>query len=186
MLYIMYFMCHVLIAHHPTYHVYLYSPIYSKNIRLEQMKGKMIEMQSAAKQRSLTVESESEERQRLLDLIDHLKGQNSDLQRAKEEGEKTVTELKASNQTLESYKSVLTHDIDQLKAEKTPLTEHIAELKTHIAEVYEELVEEFEIKKADKIVSDKKDKRLSDLSLEVSRVRAEGKRLEQINQSFLR
>ena len=150
------------------------------------MKGKMIEMQSAAKQRTLTVESEGEERQRLLDLIDHLKGQISDLQRAKEECEKTVTELKNANQTLESYKSVLTHDIDQLKAEKTPLTEHIAELKTHIAEVYEELVEEFEIKKADKIVSDKKDKRLSDLSLEISRVRAEGKRLEQVNQSFLR
>ena len=150
------------------------------------MKGKMIEMQGAAKQRTLTVESESEERLRLLDLIDHLKGQISDLQRAKEEYEKTITELKIANQTLESYKSVLTHDIDQFKAEKTPLTEHIAELKTHIAEVYEELVEEFEIKKIDKIVSDKKDKRLSDLSLEISRVRAEGKRLEQVNQSFLR
>jgi len=66
---------------------------------------------------------------------------------------------------------VLDHRLQQLSAERGPITQHIEGLEQHIRTMYEELVTEFEAKKDDTMRNEKKDLRMQSLSHEVTVLR---------------
>ena len=155
-------------------------------MKLEQMKTKMLEMQIFAKQKTSALDDLEQDRQRLQIMVDSNKKRSMEYEHALIEKDKQVSELSNSNKILETFKSVLNHNLTELSTERGPMNEYIADLKTYIASIYEELVEEFELKKVEKELADKREKKILDLGVELTRFRAEAKKNQQLTQSFMR
>ena len=79
------------------------------------------------------------------------------------EKEKIIADLRSSTRTLENFRFVLDHRLQQLSAERDPITSHIERLEQHIRTMYEEFVEEFDMKKETSEVLEKKEARLGRL-----------------------
>jgi hypothetical protein len=62
--------------------------------------------------------------------------------------------------------------LQQLSAEREPITSHIEGLENHISIMYEELVDEFEFKKSATNVLETKDQKISMLSGEVLKLKS--------------
>jgi predicted Rossmann fold nucleotide-binding protein DprA/Smf involved in DNA uptake len=99
--------------------------VQTKNTKLDQLKKKFLELQSASKARMILLEQERIEKQKLLDTIDHYKENLIEREDALAEKEKTVLELRSKTRTLENFRFVLDHRLQQLSAERGPITSHI-------------------------------------------------------------
>lgn len=76
--------------------------------------------------------------------------------------------------------------MQQLTAERAPITSHIGTLENHIGDMYQELVTEFESKKSASSVLEVKSQKISLLSSKISRLKAEISTKEQYMISFKR
>ena len=66
---------------------------------------------------------------------------------------------------------MLDHRLSQLSAERGPITQHIESLEQHIQTMYEEFIDEFELKKGESMKMEKKDIRLLTLGNEAKMLR---------------
>jgi len=115
------------------------------------MKKKLGELSAASKARLALITYERQEKQQLVETIEHYKKNLVEREQALAEKEKVIIELRSTTRTLENFRFVLDHRLQQLSAERGPITTHIEGLERHISTMYEELVEEFDAKKmADK------------------------------------
>ena len=73
--------------------------------------------------------------------------------------------------TLENFRFVLDHRLQQLSAERGPITQHIEGLEQHIRTINEEFIEEFQLKKEESMTMEKKDVRLATLTNEAKVLR---------------
>eukprot|EP01032_Pedospumella_encystans_P021980 gene21980-24919_t len=122
--------------------------VQTKNTKLAQLKKKLIELNTSAQQHSAKVVEEVNARKALMATIEHYKKNLIEREEALAEKEKDVLELRSTTRTLENFRFVLDHRLQQLSSERGPITMHIEGLEKHIATMYEELVEEFSLKKA--------------------------------------
>jgi chromosome segregation ATPase len=99
--------------------------VQTKNTKLDQLKKKFLELQAASKARMILLEQERIEKQKLLDTIEHYKENLIEREDALAEKEKTVLELRSKTRTLENFRFVLDHRLQQLSAERGPITSHI-------------------------------------------------------------
>ena len=76
--------------------------------------------------------------------------------------------------------------LQQLTAERAPITNHIGNLESHIGDMYKELVGEFELKKSTSSVLEIKSQKISLLSSKISKLKAEISCNEQHMISFKR
>ena len=76
--------------------------------------------------------------------------------------------------------------LQQLTAERAPITSHIGTLESHIGHMYQELVTEFESKKSVSCVLELKSQKISLLSSKISKLKAEISSKEQYMISFKR
>lgn len=67
-----------------------------------------------------------------------------------------IVELRSTTRTLENFRFVLDHRLQQLWSERGPITAHIEGLERHITTMYEELVEEFDLKKDKEVLMEQK------------------------------
>jgi WD40 repeat protein len=121
--------------------------IQTKNTKLDQMKKKLEEVNSIAKARFKLLEHEKAEKMKLVETLEHYKHNLKEREEVLSEKEKIISELRNSTRTLENFRFVLDHRLQQLSAERGPITNHIERLERHIRTMYEELVEEFDQKK---------------------------------------
>ncbi len=63
------------------------------------------------------------------------------------EKEKEIAALRMDGHTLDNYKYVLDHRVENMAAERGPIIKHVANLESHIDDMYAEMVSEFEDKK---------------------------------------
>jgi len=142
--------------------------VQTKNTKVDQLKKKMIELNQASKARLTLLNIEKQDKQKLLDRIEHYKKNLLERENALVEKEKIVLDLRSKNRTLENFRFVLDHRLQQLTSERGPITTHIEGLEKHIGTMYEELVEEFNLKKTVSETTVTKDQKihwmLSDLS----------------------
>ncbi len=63
------------------------------------------------------------------------------------EKEKEIASLRMEGHTLDNYKYVLDHRVENMSSERGPVIKHVANLEAHIDDMYAEMVSEFEEKK---------------------------------------
>ena len=139
--------------------------VQTKNTKLDQLKKKLIELSMASKARATLLTNEKNEKVKLLETIEHYKKNLAEREEVVAEKEKIIMELRSKTRTLENFRFVLDHRLQQLSAERGPIASHIEGLERHISAMYEELVEEFENKKESEILKEKTEQR-SNLVLE--------------------
>jgi len=133
--------------------------VQTKNTKLDQLKKKLIELSMASKARASLLNNEKNEKIKLLETIEHYKKNLVEREEVVAEKEKIIMELRSKTRTLENFRFVLDHRLQQLSAERGPISSHIEGLERHISTMYEELVEEFENKKQGEIVKEKSEQR---------------------------
>lgn len=149
--------------------------VQTKNTKIDQLKKKLTELAKSATQRQNILIHERKERTKLQETIEHYKKNLLEREEALAEKEKTILELRSTTRTLENFRFVLDHRLQQLSAERGPITQHIEGLEQHIRTMYEELVEEFESKKEESLRSADKDLRISAFVHEVSLLRQDNR-----------
>lgn len=152
--------------------------VQTKNTKLDQLKKKLTELASSAKARQSMLLHEKKERMKLQDTIEHYKKNLLEREEALAEKEKTILELRSTTRTLENFRFVLDHRLQQLSAERGPITQHIEGLEQHIRTMYEELVEEFETKKEEAMKVEAKDLRISSYIHELQVLRSDNRQKE--------
>lgn len=160
--------------------------VQTKNTKLDQLKKKVLEISGASKARLSQLEQERKEKQKLQETIDHCKRNLMEHEQALSEKEKTILDLRNTTRTLENFRFVLDFRLQQLSAERGPITSHIEGLERHIATMYEELVEEFDLKKSAVNQAEQREQKVALLSAELKQSRSDCKRLEQYISCFKR
>ncbi|CAM9389012.1 unnamed protein product, partial [Hapterophycus canaliculatus] len=89
------------------------------------------------------------------------------------EQEKTILELRSNNTTLDNFRFVLDHRLQQLMEERGPITAHIEGLEAHIRGMYDELLSEFGEKKDVARVLEQKELKVASLTSEVNGLRSQ-------------
>ena len=128
---------------------------------------------TASKARLILLQEEKKEKQNLKETIEHYKRNLLEREEALAEKEKIILELRNTTRTLENFRFVLDNRLQQLFAERGPITSHIEDLESHIRTMYEELVGEFDFKKGMHDQLEVKDKKLTNSIQEVSKLRAD-------------
>eukprot|EP01038_Epipyxis_sp_PR26KG_P006221 gene6221-8573_t len=160
--------------------------VQTKNTKLDQLKKKMVELSTASKARMILLNQERQEKQKLLDTIEHYKKNLIEREDALAEKEKIVLELRSTTRTLENFRFVLDHRLQQLSSERGPITSHIEGLEKHISTMYEELVEEFNMKKAMSESSVLKDQKIQWITQDLNKLRQGVRERDQLITQFKR
>ena len=160
--------------------------VQTKNTKLDQLKKKLIDIDSTSKARLQLLTIERDEKQKLLDTIEHYKKNLIEREDALAEKERVVLELRSKTRTLENFRFVLDHRLQQLSSERGPITTHIEGLEKHIATMYEELVEEFSAKKTAIDSAVLKDQKIVWISQDLTKMRQYLREKEQYIAGFKR
>lgn len=99
--------------------------VQTKNTKLDQLKKKLLELSYASRARLTLLNNEKKDKQKVLETIEHYKRNLREREVALSEKEKTISELRASTRTLENFRFVLDYRLQQLSAERGPITSHI-------------------------------------------------------------
>jgi hypothetical protein len=160
--------------------------VQTKNTKLAQLKKKLIELNTSAQQHAAKVVEEVNARKALMATIDHYKQNLLEREEALAEKEKDVLELRSTTRTLENFRFVLDHRLQQLSSERGPITMHIEGLEKHISTMYEELVEEFSTKKANSEASALQEQKIVWISQDLYKMRQSVREKEQYITAFKR
>ena len=160
--------------------------VQTKNTKLDQLKKKLLELSMASKARLALLANEKKEKQKLMDIIEHYKLNLKEREDALAEKENIIVELRSSKQTLENFRFVLDHRLQQLSAERGPIGAHIVGLERHISTMYEELVEEFDYKRETATTLEQRKKKIGILTSELKMVRNDNAKKEQHISNFKR
>jgi hypothetical protein len=157
-----------------------------KQTQYDHLKKKFEELQRASRARMELLAKETAEKKKHMDTIEHYKKNLAEREEALAEKEKVVLELRSKTRTLENFRFVLDHRLQQLSSERGPITSHIEGLEKHIATMYEEMVDEFAAKKASAEANQLKDQKISWLSQDLNKLRATVREKEQYIAGFKR
>lgn len=160
--------------------------VQTKNTKLDQLKKKLVEISAASKARLTLLQTEKKEKLKLQDTIEHYKHNLMEREGALAEKEKVILDLRNTTRTLENFRFVLDNRLQQLFAERGPITAHIEDLENHISTMYEELVGEFDNKNTVMLQNDVKDKKIAFISQEISKLRADKREKELYITAFKR
>jgi hypothetical protein len=160
--------------------------VQTKNTKLAQLKKKLIELNSSAQQHAAKVVEEVNARKALMATIEHYKKNLVEREEALAEKEKDVLELRSTTRTLENFRFVLDHRLQQLSSERGPITMHIEGLEKHISTMYEELVEEFSSKKANTEAAALQEQKIMWISQDLNKMRQSVREKEQYITAFKR
>jgi hypothetical protein len=145
-----------------------------------------VELSMASKARATLLNNEKNEKRKLLETIEHYKKNLAEREEVVAEKEKIIMELRSKTRTLENFRFVLDYRLQQLSAERGPITSHIEGLERHISTMYEELVEEFEKKKSDKVEKEKNEQRNALVLADLNHERLTNRKRERFVAAFKR
>jgi chromosome segregation ATPase len=164
----------------------LQSALETKKTKMAQLIKKLKEVENGFNKGLQNLQHEKKEKQRLIETVNHLKKNLAEREDALAEKEKTILDLRSNTRTLENFRIVLDHRLQQLSAERGPISEHIVGLENHIRDMYEELVAEFDVKKLTSAEIENKDRKIATITQEVAILRADARAKETIISAFKR
>ena len=103
-----------------------------KNTKVDQLKKKLMELSNIFRARQGVLDAERKEKEKLIETITHYKKNLQEREDALAEKEKVISELRSTTRTLENFRFVLDHRLQQLGAERDPIRAHIEGLENHI------------------------------------------------------
>jgi len=103
--------------------------------------------------------------------LEHFRRHMTERESTLEDKEKSILELRRTNQTLDNFRFILDHRVGQLMDERGPLTKHIGDLEVQIDKVYDELETEFAAKKANDTLMEHKQMKVTTLTAELKVLR---------------
>eukprot|EP00937_MAST-01D_sp_MAST-1D-sp2_P001084 g1084.t1 len=109
---------------------------------------------------------------KLAETLRHYEQHLEQREESLDEKERTILSLRSTNRTLDNFRFVLDHRLQQLKEEKGPLTKHIEGLEAHVHRMYDELVVEHQGKKQMASVIEHKDAKMQTQQRELQTLRA--------------
>ncbi|CAM9256888.1 unnamed protein product [Chrysoparadoxa australica] len=138
----------------------------------DQLKKRMQEITRSSNARDMLYMLEKGKREKLEATMHHFEQHMHERELTLAEKEKIILDLRSNNMTLDNFRFVLDHRLQQLMEERGPITDHIEGLEVHIRAMYDELVKEFTEKKEVARVLEQKEQKNQSLSIEVNSLRA--------------
>ena len=160
--------------------------VQTKNTKLGQIQKKLVELTEMKKGMVDLLNKEKEKRKELQVVIDGQKKNLIEREQALAEKETVVLELRNHCRTLENFRFVLDSRLQQLSAERGPITSHIEDLESHISAMYEELVSEQHQKKEAASSLQLKENRFMQAQTEMQSLRADKRSKELYISGFKR
>ena len=151
-----------------------------QNSRNDQLVKKMNELNQQKEVLDQRLDEAEARCRRLDELLAHADRVILEQKKSIADKEKQILNLRAGNRTLDNFRFVLDHRINQLTQERGPITAHVDELEKHIHEMYEELVTEFQEKKATDREMSNKDLKIEGLTREATKLRASVREKERV------
>eukprot|EP00501_MAST-03F_sp_TOSAG23-6_P001020 GSMAST32.ASY1.ANO1.1060.1 assembled CDS len=118
-------------------------------------------------------------------LLEHREHTIEEIQASLNIKESEILHLRANNRKLDNFRYVLDNKINKLTEERGPVSEHISKLESHIKEMYDELVKEFQGKKHVYRIMKSKDLKVESLASEVTKLRTMNRQKERLNTAVL-
>lgn len=116
------------------------------NTKLEAMKKKMQELKASSLARDVLLATERAKVAKLETTVATFEEHFETCKLTLGDKEKAIVGLQSSNRVLESFRSVLSHRIDNLEKQKAPIEGHMTQLESHISEMQTEMADEFKMK----------------------------------------
>jgi WD40 repeat protein len=123
---------------------------------------------------------------KLEETLKHFEAHMEEREATLAEKERMILSLRSTNRTLDNFRFVLDHRLQQLTEEKGPITQHIEQLEKHIRDMYDELVGEYHNKKQIDSLLEQKDLKIGTLTKELVMLRAYGRERDRTIASFNR
>lgn len=118
------------------------------------------------------------------ELLRHRERTIAEMEQSLDEKEREILRLRGNNRKLDNFRYVLDDKIQELQKERGPVNAHIQKLESHIRDMYEELVKEFNDKKHLDRVMNNKMLTIESLTNEVSKLRSENREKTRTIQSM--
>merc|ERR1719181_75480 len=131
-------------------------------------------------------EQEKARSKKLESTLKHFESHMEEREATLAEKERMILSLRSTNRTLDNFRFVLDHRLQQLTEEKGPITQHIEQLEKHIRDMYDELVQEYHNKKQIDSLLEQKDLKIGTLTKELVMLRAYGRERDRTIASFNR
>jgi hypothetical protein len=164
----------------------LHALLQTRKTSEDQQKKRMQEIQEMSVAKDKQYESEREKCEKLEAMMSDLQNDVQVREQALQEKDGVIQELRSNNSTLENFRFVLDHRLNQLIEERGPITEHVSSLESHIKVMYDELVAEFRDKKEVARALQQKDSKLSGLMHEIRSLRGGMRAKERLISGFKR
>jgi len=124
--------------------------------------------------------------QKMEATLEHFKRHMQERESTLEDKETAILELRRRNTTLDNFRFVLDHRVQQLVEERGPISTHINGLEGHIDGMYEELEKEYSLKKLTDQQLDAKAMKINTLASELGVLRGELRTKESYINAFKR
>ncbi|CAM9179293.1 unnamed protein product, partial [Phaeothamnion confervicola] len=150
----------------------LRAALQARKTREDQLRKKVQEVVRAANARELLYDLEKGRREKLEATVHHLEAHMHEREVTLAEKDRAIHDLRSNNSTLDNFRFVLDHRLQQLMAERGPIAAHVEGLEAHIRAMYDELVREFNDKKEAARAVEAKELKAQALSQEVNALRS--------------
>ena len=141
------------------------------NTKRAQLKKKNEELKLKTANHELEYAKEKGRRVKLEGTLGHVELHMKEREDALSDKEKTILGLRSTNKTLDNFRYVLDHRLQQLMQERGPIQKHIEGLEKHVRAMYDELVGEFNKKKEIDRTLDKKQLKINTQEKEILSIR---------------
>ena len=148
------------------------------NTKRAQLKKKNEELKVKSTQHEIEYGKEKARRVKLEDTLSHIQLHLKEREDALSEKEKTILGLRSTNRTLDNFRYVLDHRLQQLMKERGPISKHIEGLERHVRSMYDELVVEFQKKKDNNRLLDQKELKIKTQEKEIASIRSTSREKE--------
>ena len=131
----------------------------------------MDELKTSSHARNVLLTAEKVRNAKLEATLRHFKRHMEERESTLEDKELSILNLRRKNVTLDNFRFVLDHRVQQLMEERGPITQHVEGLEAHISAMYDELEAEYYEKKRQGQQLDSKEMKIHTLSQEAGALR---------------
>jgi hypothetical protein len=137
--------------------------IQARNTKISQLDKRLNALKTASHARTVLLTAEKVRNAKLEATLRHFKRHMEERESTLEDKELSILNLRRKNVTLDNFRFVLDHRVQQLVEERGPITRHVEGLETHITAMYDELEADYYEKKKKRQLLNSKDSKIMSL-----------------------
>jgi len=145
--------------------------VQTRNTKISRLEKRMDELKTSSHARNVLLTAEKVRNAKLEATLRHFKRHMEERESTLEDKELSILRLRRKNVTLDNFRFVLDHRLQQLVDERSPIACHVKGLETHISAMYDELECEYYKMKGQEKQLDSKELKMLTLSRESTTLR---------------